>query len=138
MEWIEQHRLANYNIDTRKPNYSDIDEDNIFKLYVKKLEEVFQRTDRSSLPNTIGLVDGYLLLYALEDEIVEGIDWGKFQNQVGTRNQSIYAHGMKMISEKEFKAFKKNVEGIFKKAQELAEIDANAFNEQHKFITPLP
>ena len=138
LEWIEQHRLANYNIDTRKPNYSDIDEDNIFKLYVKKLEEVFQRTDRSSLPNTIGLVDGYLLLYALEDEIVEGIDWGKFQNQVGTRNQSIYAHGMKMISEKEFKAFKKNVEGIFKKAQELAEIDANAFNEQHKFITPLP
>lgn len=138
LEWIEQHRLARYNIDTRKPNYSDIDEDEIFSLYTAKLEEVFQRTDRAALPASIGLVDGYLLLHALEDEIVEGLDWGKFQNQVGTRNQSIYAHGMRMISGKEFKAFKSTVEERFRKAQDLAGINAGPFNEQHKFITPLP
>ncbi len=138
LEWIEQHRLAEFNIDTRKPNYSDIDKDNIFKLYAEKLKKVFQRTDRSSLPNTIGLVDGYLLLHALKDEIVEDIDWGKFQNQVGTRNQSIYAHGMQMISGKDFKAFKTTVEERFEKAQEIAGIDADSFNEQHQFIAPLP
>lgn len=138
LEWIEQHRLAEYNIDTRRPDYSGIDKDNIFELYAEKLEKVFERSDRSTLPDTIGLVDGYLLLHALKDDIVENIDWGKFQNQVGTRNQSIYAHGMRVISQNEFKAFKETVEERFKKAQELADIDADSFNEQHKFIAPLP
>ena len=138
LEWIEQHRLAGYNIDTRKPNYSNIDEGEIFNLYAAKLKEVFQRTDRSALPASIGLVDGYLLLHALDDKIVQGLDWGKFQNQVGTRNQSIYAHGMRMISSKEFKAFKTTVEEQFKKAQKIACIDADDFNKQHQFIAPLP
>ena len=138
LEWIEQHRLTMYGINTREPDYSNVDEDEIFKLYAEKLKEVFKRTDRSALPAPIGLVDGYLLLHALEDEIVQNLDWGKFQNQVGTRNQSIYAHGMHMVSGKEFKAFKATVEERFKKTQELADIDANFFNDQHKFIAPLP
>ena len=45
---------------------------------------------------------------------------------------------MKMIDAKGFKAFKSTVEERFKKAQEIADIDADAFNEQHKFISPLP
>ena len=138
LEWIEQHRLARCDIDTREPDYSNIDTDNIFRLYAYKLNEVFQRTDRSALPAPIGLVDGYLLLHALKDEIVQNLDWGKFQNQVGTRNQSIYAHGMRMISSKEFKVFKLTVKERFEKAQEIENIDAGAFNKQHKFIAPLP
>ena len=49
LEWIEQHRLAGYKIDTRNPDYSGIDKAEIFSRYKAKLKEVFQRTDRSVL-----------------------------------------------------------------------------------------
>ena len=137
LEWVGQHRLANYDINTRKPDYSKFDENELFDLYEEKRKEVYRRADRSALPIPIGLVDGFLLLHALKDEIVQDLDWGRFQSQIETRNQSIYAHGMKMIDAKGFNAFKATVEERFKKAQEIAGIDADSFNEQHKFIAPL-
>ena len=138
LEWIGQHRLNDYKIKTREPNYSEFDETSLFKRYKEKQKKVYQDSDRTKLPVPIGLIDGYFVLHALEDDIVENLDWDKFRSQIETRNQSIYAHGMKMIDAKGFKAFKLTVEQRFKKAQEIANIDVNAFNEQHKFISPLP
>jgi hypothetical protein len=43
-----------------------------------------------------------------------------------------------MIVSKEFKAFKATVKERFEKAQEIADINVATFNEQHKFIAPLP
>lgn len=138
LEWIGQHRLNHYKIGTRAPDYSKFNENELFDRYREKQREVYQDSDRSKLPAPIGLIDGYFVLHALEDDIVENLDWDKFRSQIETRNQSIYAHGMKMIDAKGFKAFKLTVEKRFKKAQEIANIDVNAFNEQHKFISPLP
>ena len=138
LEWIGQHRLKQYKIETRAPDYSEFDENQLFDRYRKKQREVYQDSDRSKLPAPIGLIDGYFVLDALEDDIVENLDWDKFRSQIETRNQSIYAHGMKMIDAKGFKAFKLTLKERFKKAQESAGIDADAFNEQHKFIEPLP
>ena len=139
LEWIEQHRLyVKHRINAGDPDYSEVNTKDVFDLYGKKRKEIYGRMDRSALPDPIALVDGFLLLYALKDKIVEDLDWGKFHNQVGMRNQSIYAHGMSMINSKEFSAFKSTVKKRFKKAQDLACIDAKTFNEQHKFIAPLP
>ena len=138
LEWIGQHRLNDYKIKTHEPDYSEFDETSLFKRYKEKQKEVYQDSDRTKLPAPIGLIDGYFVLYALEDKIVEKLDWDKFRSQIETRNQSIYAHGMKMIDAKGFKAFKLTVEERFKKAQEIANIDVDAFTEQHKFIAPLP
>ena len=137
LEWIGQHRLNDYKIKTHEPDYSEFDETALFKRYKEKQKEVYQDSDRTKLPAPIGLIDGYFVLYALEDKIVEKLDWDKFRSQIETRNQSVYAHGMKMIDAKGFKAFKLTVEERFKKAQEIANIDADAFTEQHKFIAPL-
>ena len=138
LEWIGQHRLNGHKIKTHEPDYSKFNETTLFKQYKEKQKEVYQDSDRTKLPAPIGLIDGYFVLYALEDKIVEKLDWDKFRSQIETRNQSVYAHGMKMIDAKSFKAFKLTVEERFKKAQEIAGIDADAFNEQHKFIESLP
>lgn len=140
LEWIEQHRLAQSGINTRQPDYSKsgMKQNQLLEQYNQKRKEVYGGEDTSALPDRIGLVDGFLILDILGDAVVENLDWGKFRSQVETRNQSIYAHGMSKINLKNFKAFKSTVEERFEKAQEIVGIDADTFNEQHKFISPLP
>ena len=132
LEWIGQHRLAHHDINTRKPNYSKIDKATLFTRYQQKGEKVFEDFDRSILPTPIGLVDGFLILHALDDPIVDRLDWGTLRDQVDTRNQNIYAHGMSRIDGKAFKAFQKTVNALFSKAQAIEGINANTFIEQHK------
>ena len=140
LEWTEQHRLAKYGINTSNPDYSKdgIEQNQLFERYRQKRKEVYGSADMSTLPAPIALADGFLLLDALEDEIVEDLRWSALKGQVEIRNRSVYAHGMSKINPKSFKAFKPTVEKLFKKAQELAGINTDAFNTQHKFITPLP
>ena len=140
LEWIGQHRLAIYGIDTSKPDYSKcgISADQLFQKYKQKRKGVYGKADMSALPDPIALVDGFLILDVLGDGIVDGLNWGAFRGQVGIRNQSIYAHGMRKINPNSFQAFKSTVETRFEKAQEIADIDADAFNRQHEFIAALP
>ena len=134
LEWIEQHRLAQHGINTSKPDYSDFDECKIFTLYGKKRKDIYEHMDRSALPNPIALVDGFLVLHALDDPVVKGLNWRAFRGQVEMRNLSVYAHGMNKINKKSFRAFKSTVEERFCKAQEIADIDIDTFSEQHEFI----
>lgn len=147
LEWIGQYRLALYDIDTRQPNYSNpklgMHQDKLFEGYIKTRKNVFARLKQpyqeiSTFPDRIGLLDGYFILAALEDEIVKDLNWSELWSRIQTRNQGIFAHGMGKVEQKDFKAFKSTVKEIFKKAQDLENIDADAFDEQHKFITPLP
>ena len=147
LEWIEQYRLNEHGINTKTPNYSacKMEKNQLLSCYNKKRKEVYPKNadgsetvDMPDLPNRIALVDGFLILAALGDGIVEDLDWGSFRNDVDTRNQSIFAHGMKKIEEKDYNRFKSTVTKRFDKAQEINCIDTDAFNEQHEFIAPLP
>ncbi len=139
-EWIGQHRLAQYGIVTSQPNYSEsgVEETDLLDRYKKKRKDVYGSVNVLNLPDPIALVDGFLLLDALGDKVVDSLNWRAFRGQVEMRNRSVYAHGMSKINEKSYKAFKSTVEGRFEKAQEIENIDANLLNKQHKFITPLP
>lgn len=142
LEWIGQHRLAQYGIDSSKPDYSNSEcsPDELFKNYETKREGLYKNDNRKveNLPNPIALIDGFLVLYALDDKIVEDLNWGALRGQVEMRNKNIFAHGINKISTDNYEKFKSTVEERFKKAQALADTDADTFNEQHKFITPLP
>ncbi len=140
LEWIGQHRLAQYGIITSHPDYSkaDVEETNLFDQYKQKRKDVYGSVNMSVLPDPIALVDGFLILDALDDDIVKDLNWRAFRGQVEIRNRSVYAHGMSKINEKSFTAFKATVEERFKQAQEIAGIDAHVLNQQHKFIAPLP
>lgn len=147
LEWIEQYHLNEHGINTKTPNYSGckMDRHQLLSCYNKNRKKVYPKNpdgsetvDMPDLPNRIALVDGFLILAALGDRIVEDLNWGRFRNNVDLRNQSIFAHGMEKIEEKDYKSFKSTVTERFEKAQEIACIDADTFNEQHKFISPLP
>ena len=120
LEWVEQHRLALCGINnTLKPDYSKFDTGTLFARYGEKRKEIYGRMDRSALPEPIALVDGFLILHALDDNIVEDLNWRAFLGQVEIRNRSVYAHGMSVINNRSFDAFKSTVERRFKKAQSL-------------------
>ncbi len=135
LEWVEQHRLALYGIWTDDPDYSAFDEGALFDRYKRKRMEVYRYPNVFALPTSIGLVDGFLVLHALDDEIAKGLNWHALKSLPDTRNRSIYAHGMTVISEEKFQAFKATVEKQFVLAQSLAGIDAALFKQQHEFIT---
>ena len=116
LEWIGQHRLAQYSIMTNQPDYSKsgMEETELLDGYEKKRSGVYGSANVSTLPDRIALVDGFLLLDALEDGIIKGLKWRAFRGQVETRNRSVYAHGMSKINEKSFKSFKATVDSRFK------------------------
>ena len=140
LEWIEQHRLAKYGINTSKPDYSKsgIEKNKLFDEYKQKRKKVYGSVNMLALPDPISLVDGFLVLDALGDDIVKDLKWPALKGQVEIRNLSVYAHGMSKINPNSFEAFKSTVKGLFEKAQELAGIASDTFDEQHKFIAPLP
>ena len=142
LEWIGQHRLAQYSIDSGEPDYSKsgMGQDDLLANYKATRERIFKKNtgNTESLPSPIDLMEGFLILDALDDQIVEHLNWGALRGQVDMRNKNIFAHGINKISPDNYKRFKSTVEERFKKAQEIEGIDADAFNEQHEFITPLP
>ena len=148
LEWIEQYRLAQRGICTSKPDYSKSGMDGtcLLNQYQKTWEKAQKTASKSTppprgLPDRIALVDGFLILEVLKDDIVNNNStwhWGKVLGQIDTRNNSILVHGMKKVDEKGFKQFKSTVKQQFEKAQELAAIDVCTFNKQHEFIAPLP
>ena len=153
LEWIGQYHLAKYDIDTSQPNYSKtgVDEAELLCQYKAKKKNAYKSAKKkldsppTALPiDKIALADGFHILDALDDEIVTQnpvLRWGRFLGRLEVRNQSIFAHGLKRINKDDFEGFKSLVEELFKKAQEIAEIDttdADVFKKQHKFISPLP
>ena len=134
LEWIGQHRLAQHGIQTDDAKYSNRDALN--RRYRQKRKELRISDGSASVPKRIKLLDGFLVLYALNDDIVKSLNWDKLQSLVKVRNLSIYAHGMTVIPKEEFQAFKAMVEELFGQAQRLAGIDdAALFNQQHEFVT---
>ena len=142
LEWIGQHRLELYGINSSEPDYSKSgrDPDDLLKEYKTKRKGLYSKDKKNieSLPSPIALIDGFLVLDALEDDIVDGLRWGALRGQVDMRNKNIFAHGINKISPDNYKKFKATVEQLFQKAQEIENIDAKDFNEQHQFIAPLP
>ena len=143
LEWIEQHRLEEYGINSSQPDYSTnsrIDQDDLLEKYKTKRKDLYKKDKRNieSLPSPIALIDGFLILDVLGDKIVEGLNWHALRGQVEMRNKNIFAHGINQISPGNYGKFKSTVEKRFEKAQEIADINANDLNEQHEFIAPLP
>ena len=149
LEWIEQHRLAQYGIITSQPDYSRcaVTQATLLELYKEKREDVYKQTKLrdfsgsaaiSDLPAPIALVDGFLILEALNDDIVEDLNWRALMGRIEIRNKCIFVHGMNRVSQERLDNLRQIVEERFEKAQEIAGIHADAFNKQHQFIAPLP
>jgi len=137
LEAIEQKRLWNYGIDTSNADYSVLPEDeetllNKVNGIVSKIKGFYKW---NQLDDKIDLLKGYILLAALDDEIVrpdnpgkEGAILARLSGKVKARNNSIFAHGYEFIDNMKYKDFKEVVDEYVNKFCVLEKINKELFD----------
>ena len=159
LEMIEQRRLAKYNLFVSGMRYDSIDyshknTQDYYKLddshrldklkatvmQIKKM--VFGRCDSSYLPERVSLLEGYIILLALNDPISmqengRHIDKIKrLRSMVYLRNNSIFAHGLGPVSYDDYVKFRRFVSDILQEFCNLEKISFEGYVEQMQFVNP--
>ena len=161
LEMIEQRRLAIYNLYVSQVNYADISynmerqpqlkgmsQDEMFRLLKDTVitirKDLFPvRKVSTYLSEQISLLDGFVLLLALNDAISEvkagrPVDKLKrIRSMVFLRNNSIFAHGLGPVSESDFMKFRTFVIDIFKEFCEIEEIDFERYSADIEWLNPI-
>ncbi len=161
LEMIEQRRLINYNLYASRPHYEELmynlekfpelkdmsesDRLNWLKFRVQaRKEALFKKAFNTSLPDPIALLDGFLLLSALGDPIVDGNDLHnsiialqKIRSMIFLRNNSIFAHGLGPVGRTEFMKFRNLVLSLFQKFCILENLDYKRISNDIKWINPM-
>jgi len=133
LELISQYRLASYDIITSEPNYKNHPE---LKEKYKEITKQLYNQERE-LPFEIGIKDGHILLFLLEDEIWKNKtleDMKKFLGPIRLRDNSIIAHGIETINDKAFKKIEEMSEEFLKITCKLLSKNLQELIQQHKFI----
>ena len=161
LEMIEQRRLAVYNLyasqmdyaemvynTERQPQFKGVSADERLRLLKETVgairKELFPgRKVSTYLPEQISLLDGFILLQALNDqisEVKEGRPLDKLKrirSKVSLRNNSIFAHGFGPVSEADFVRFRSFVIDIFKEFCEIEDIDFHVYSREIEWLNPI-
>ena len=158
LEMIAQRRLIRYELYVSKPEYKMI------RYPVKRLQELvglneterlewlkdrvyelrkalFKDVDRF-LPAQIALLDGYTILAALKDPLIEkqnmdSVDVLKqLRSMVHLRNNSIFAHGLGPVGEASNLRFSEFVTGVFKLFCKIEDVSFKEIAEYMEWIMP--
>ncbi len=152
LEMIEQRRLARFGFYVSKMDYgnyhvtdgavealSPYDKKEWIRNEVFQIKkQIFPKTDSKYLPDQISLLEGFIILAALHDEIcdsVRGTSVDKLKRiraMVYLRNNSIFAHGLGPVPKQDYLKFKSFINEIF---QEFCTIENINFSEHLKVIT---
>lgn len=138
LELMSQRRLATYNINPSRPQY---DQTGIYRRDLNnKYQEIIGRYFRnpSNLPNNnISLFNGYVILEALEDVIVNRDIISRIRERVQMRNQSILAHGFRLITKHEYTEFKAVVDELLIRFFQAEGHNQDKWLKAYKFIEVL-
>ena len=152
LEMIEQRRLALYQLFVSKMEYmkmkigdKEITEEEFTKLKDKVGElkkAVFGRNTSAYLPEQISLLEGFILLAALEDPIIwDGKNtvtkMKRISAMVSLRNNSIFAHGLAPVETGDYMKFQKFVIELFMEFCTLEKIDFAELSKQMEWVSPL-
>ncbi|MFW5786934.1 MAG: TIGR02710 family CRISPR-associated CARF protein [Halanaerobiales bacterium] len=133
-EMMEQRRLALYDINPANPELSQKKE----KEYLEKMNQIAEKKKPlykiRSFPDKISNLKGYILLSALDDPLVDNINWQRFIGTMNARNNSIFARGYQFIKDSTFKSFKMMVNDILNKFCEIEKINKGEMIDKCKFI----
>ena len=105
--------------------------------------QLFKRNVNRYLLDQISLLEGFILLLALNDEISEAragqpIDkLRRVRSMVYLRNNSIFAHGLGPVSEEDFLKFRGFVLEIFREFCEVEKIDFDSYSRDMEWLDPL-
>lgn len=135
LELVSQHRLANaYGMDTA---YLDV------KKIIKKIADGYRTLSKDmfgvsmEISEEMGLKNGHLLLYVLEDDIWRNVSKSQLKHFFGTlrtRDQSIIAHGLEFISVKAYNQMSTFSLDFLSKLAKMTETDLDTIMKQHRFI----
>ncbi|MCC8150318.1 MAG: TIGR02710 family CRISPR-associated CARF protein [Lachnospiraceae bacterium] len=160
LEMIEQRRLAMYNLFVSRMNYADLEYNLERQPQLKGMQSgerlrlltetvvsiktsLFKRNVSTFLPDKISLLEGFILLLALNDEISEtksGKPLDKLKrirSMVYLRNNSIFAHGLGPVSETDFKKFRAFVLDMFREFCAIEGIDFEKYAHDMEWLNPL-
>ncbi len=160
LEMIEQRRLAKYHLFVSKMDYLQIRPDRekhpewsglnsrellgiIKERYGDIKAKVFGKNGSVYLAEQVSLLDGFMILAALDDDISSaggGSQTDKLKRiraMVYLRNNSIFAHGLGPVGKENFDRFKRFVEELFQEFCVLEEIDYTGYKKKTAWITPL-
>ena len=154
LEMIEQRRLAEYNLYVSRMDYTNmyfdrvnlegtVDEKRICDNLNTIREEMFGKQYNKFLPTQISLLDGYMLLLALGDEISKmrngrHMDFlKKLRSMVYLRNNSIFAHGLGPVGVTDYVRFRDFVLDVFSKYCELEDIPYAQYSDDVRWYSPL-
>jgi len=135
LEAIIQYCLAKQGIDTAKPDYSKLPKEVVerFHNYCKKSTDGGVYSE--NLPLELPLKKALILLSFIGGPISQGlqkINQGKLIGLIGMRNQSILAHGIKPISQKDAERFRdKLVNYIFNAVAEAENLKLEDLISKH-------
>ena len=160
LEMIEQRRLSHYGIDASRADFLNIRYDEkkhaamkrlskekrleIYKGEVIKIKaKLFGQCSNSYLPEQISLLDGFIHLTALQDEIMaEGgkdsiAKLKRLRSVVYLRNNSIFAHGFSPVGKGDYEKFKDFVLLLFRQLCGLERIDYKEYSRKMEWVNPL-
>lgn len=160
LEMIEQRRLAVYNLYISQMKYAELaynlerqphlegmtGEERLKWLketviYIRK--ELFKKNINPNLSDQISLLDGFILLLALNDEMFEENDGRpmdklrRIRSMVFLRNNSIFAHGLGPVSKDDFMKFRKFIMDLFIEFCMVEKIDFDSYIQDIQWLNPL-
>jgi len=145
LELMMQRRLWHYNLITSTPRYSQINikgktERDIEGEYSRLFMKIHRKKSNrkiQSLPPTISLMSGYVLLAVFKDGLIsknrEGFLYRLNKNK-DLRNNSIFAHGFKTITAADYKSYEEVVQEVITNFCQIESIDHEGLEQQYKFI----
>jgi CRISPR-associated protein (TIGR02710 family) len=159
LEMIEQRRLSLYRIDVSKADFLEIKyplerftelkgktKEQCLEWYTKEMsfmkQKIFGKPGGKYLPEQISLLDGYIHLAVLRDDIMTGeekepvVMLKRLRSAVYLRNNSIFAHGLSPVSTLDFQKFKDYVVNLFQKFCRIEQIDFQAYMKKMEYIDP--
>lgn len=155
LEMIEQRRLAGYNIDVsnadyscmrintrRCPGASGLKGDDKVKWLRDEVNhiktEIFKRENSGYLQDQISLLEGFIILRALNDPVVRDINYlKKMRSMVYLRNNSIFAHGLGPVSRSDYYKFRDFVIESFKMFCSIEKINFENIEKLVDYIKPM-
>lgn len=160
LEMIEQCRLSKYHLyvskmdylqikpdGNRHPEWVNLDAKELFGIIKERYSEIknkiFGRTGSLYMAEQVSLLDGFMILAALDDGISESRKGSpveklkRIRAMVYLRNNSIFAHGLGPVGKENFEKFKMFVIELFEEFCILEEIDYLAYRKKISWINPL-
>jgi CRISPR-associated protein (TIGR02710 family) len=127
LELLAQHRLACSGIDTGNVRIKEPKVKADFEDITEKIHGA-----KRGISEKIGLLDAYILLFILNEELIDEADVEELKERISVRNALLIEHRDKLGTEKNYTKFRDYVSGWLYKAVEIENFDV--LIDSHRFV----